>query len=95
MRHEHQRQIIDNYGYQSLIFKLNGHIFFGSASNIELIFDESEKRNIINILLDFTDVIAIDRSAVSVFQRILRREKLSHIHFILFTVSTINTLFFL
>ena len=95
LRHEHQRQIIDNYGHQSLIFKLNGYIFFGSANNIELIFNESEKRNIKNILLDFTDVIAIDRSAVSVFQRILRREKLSHIHFILFTVSTINTLFFL
>lgn len=81
VRHEYQRQIIDTYGNQSLIFKLNGHIFFGSASNIELIFDESEKRNIKNILLDFTDVIAIDRSAVGVFQRILRREKLSHVHF--------------
>ena len=57
-------------------------IFFWSASKIELIFHEIERQNIDNILLDFSDVIGIDRSAIGVFRRILRRDKLSIVNFI-------------
>jgi SulP family sulfate permease len=81
VRHERQRQLITERGHQSLILKLSGYIFFGSASNIELIFHEVESRRIQNILLDFSDVIGIDRSAIGVFHRILRRDKLSNVHF--------------
>ena len=81
VRHERQRQLIAECGHQSLILKLSGYIFFGSASNIELIFHEIENRHTQNILLDFSDVIGIDRSAVGVFHRILRRGKLSNVDF--------------
>jgi SulP family sulfate permease len=81
VRHERQRKIINECGAQSRIFRLIGYIFFGSASNIELMFQEIEKQNIENILLDFSDVIGIDRSAIGVFHRILRRDKLSKVNF--------------
>ena len=81
VRHERQRKIINECGAQARVFKLIGYIFFGSASNIELIFQEIEKQNIENILLDFSDVIGIDRSAIGVFHRILRRDKLSRVNF--------------
>lgn len=83
MRHERQRKIINEYGDHSRVLKLIGYIFFGSASNIELIFHEIERQNIDNILLDFSDVIGIDRSAIGVFRRILRRDKLSIVNFYL------------
>ena len=81
VRHERQRKIINEFGAQSRVFRLIGYIFFGSASNIELMFQEIEKQNIENILLDFSDVIGIDRSAIGVFHRILRRDKLSKVKF--------------
>ena len=81
VRHERQRKIINEFGAQSRVFRLIGYIFFGSASNIELMFQEIEKQNIENILLDFSDVIGIDRSAIGVFHRILRRDKLSKVNF--------------
>ena len=81
VRHEQQRKIINEFGAQSRVFRLIGYIFFGSASNIELMFQEIEKQNIENILLDFSDVIGIDRSAIGVFHRILRRDKLSKVNF--------------
>ena len=83
VRHERQRKIINEFGAQSRVFRLIGYIFFGSASNIELMFQEIEKQNIENILLDFSDVIGIDRSAIGVFHRILRRDKLSKVNFYL------------
>ena len=81
VRHERQRKIINEFGAQSRVFRLIGYIFFGSASNIELMFQEIERQNIENILLDFSDVIGIDRSAIGVFHRILRRDKLSKVNF--------------
>ena len=81
VRHERQRNIINECGAQSRVFRLIGYIFFGSASNIDLMFQEIEKQNIENILLDFSDVIGIDRSAIGVFHRILQRDKLSKVNF--------------
>lgn len=89
IRHERHREIICQDGAQSLIFKLGGYIFFGSASNLELIFHEIETRSVKNILLDFSEVLGIDRSAVGVFHRILRRDKLSGVHFY-FVYSEMN-----
>lgn len=81
VRHERHRELICNEGSQSLIFKLRGYIFFGSASNLELMFHDIEKSHVQNILMDFSEVLGIDRSAVGVFHRILRREKISGANF--------------
>ena len=81
VRHERHRELICREGSQSLIFKLRGYIFFGSASNLELMFHEIEKSDVQNILMDFSEVLGIDRSAVGVFHRILRREKISGANF--------------
>ena len=68
-----QRKALEVIGKKSLIYKLTGYIFFGSAKNIDLIFDELEPANVENILLDFTDVIGIDKSSIGVFNKIFRR----------------------
>lgn len=81
VRHERHREWICKAGAQSLIFKLKGYIFFGSASNLELIFNDIEKRNVQNILLDFSEVLGIDRSAIGVFHRILRRDTIAQVNF--------------
>jgi SulP family sulfate permease len=81
VRHEMQRKILGEQGRRSLIFKLSGYVFFGSANNIEKIFQEAEQQKIQNILLDFSDTVGIDRSAIGVFNRILRRESLSSLRF--------------
>ncbi len=81
VRHERHREWICKWGAQSLILKLKGYIFFGSASNLELLFHEIEQRAVQNILLDFSEVLGIDRSAIGVFHRILRRDHIANVNF--------------
>lgn len=81
VRHEKNRKVLNEWGHHSLILKLTGYIFFGSARNIEETFDKFDMQTTENILIDFSDVIGIDRSAIGVFQRLLRRDSLSNLHF--------------
>jgi sulfate permease, SulP family len=81
VRNAHQRVVLNEWGQHSIVFKLTGHIFFGSARKIEEAFEKFDNQTIQNVLIDFSDVLGIDRSAVRIFQRMLRRGKISESHF--------------
>jgi sulfate permease, SulP family len=65
-------QCLREHGPTSLIFRLAGYVFFGSANKIESIFQAVDERTN-TVVMDFTNVSGIDRSALAVIQRILRR----------------------
>jgi SulP family sulfate permease len=63
-------------GHNTVVFRLGGYVFFGSASKIDGVFrtmKPSGNGAIDAAVLDFTNVSGVDSSAISVFQRILRR----------------------
>lgn len=91
VRHVHQRRVLNEYGKNSIVLKLVGYIFFGSARNIENIFKKIDIRSTKNILIDFSEVLGIDRSAITIFQKILKRESLLGLDFhFVFNQNNIN-----
>ncbi len=60
------------HGERTLLYRLSGYVFFGSASKIDSVF-RTLGAEIDGVVLDFTNVSGIDTSAIGVFQRILRR----------------------
>ncbi len=69
----HAAELLGVHGEKTIIYRLQGYMFFGSASKIDMVFQEMNIDALEGIVLDFTGVSGIDRSAIGVFQRILRR----------------------
>ena len=81
VRPTHQMGILRSHGQAVHIYRLRGYIFFGSAARIDQISRALDFGLIDCVILDFSDVSGIDRSAISVFQRALRRHSESPCRF--------------
>ena len=66
---------------RTVVYRLEGYIFFGSAKKIDAVFQTMKMETLEAIVMDFTLVNGIDRSAISAFQRILRRYADLPLHF--------------
>jgi SulP family sulfate permease len=73
VRSSAQEQLLAAHGAKVPVYRLGGYVFFGSASKIEAMFLEHLVGNAEAVVLDFSRVSGIDTSALTVFQRILRR----------------------
>ncbi len=73
VRSDHEQGILRNHGHGTVIYRLCGYVFFGSASKIDQVFQKMNIDSLEGVVLDFTGVSGVDRSAIGVFQRILRR----------------------
>ncbi len=83
VRSEGQVNVLKNQGEKIAIYRLNGYVFFGSASKIDAVFKSINIDLLEGVIIDFSYVSGIDRSAISVFQRILRRYAGTKLHFYL------------
>ena len=72
VRPEPEAQALRERGAGTLLYRLSGYVFFGSASKIDAVFQTLDD-TVEGVVIDFSNVSGIDSSAVSVFQRILRR----------------------
>ena len=72
VRPDHEAETLRQNGDKTLLYRLSGYVFFGSASKIDSVFQNLEG-GIDGVVIDFTKVSGIDSSAIGVFQRILRR----------------------
>lgn len=84
VRPGYQIQALRAHGQKIKVYRLSGYVFFGSAKKIEMLFKELEVDQVQGLVLDFSNVSGIDRSAISVLQRILGRyiDKQLHIYFV-------------
>lgn len=73
-RSETGTNILRAHGEKTLLYRLRGYVFFGSASRIDKVF-RSMAPDVEAIVIDFSSVSGIDSSAVGVFQRMLRRHQ--------------------
>lgn len=76
VRPEHEAECLRRHGEKTLLYRLGGYVFFGSASKIDSVFQKMKtdgEQSVDGIIIDFTNISGIDSSAISVFQRILRR----------------------
>ena len=73
LRPKHQTDLLKVAGHKSVIYRLNGYFFFGSANRIDQMFKDGNIETCSGVVVDFSGVSGIDRSAVGVFMRILRR----------------------
>ena len=80
VRPDGEVETLEQHGGKTRIYRLSGYVFFGSATKIEAVFN-GLGGNIEGIVIDFTSVSGIDSSAISVFQRILRRYRAASTHF--------------
>ncbi len=76
-----QEEALARHGERTRIFRLSGYVFFGSANKIDGMFGERLAVDTDAVILDLSRVSGIDTSAVTVFQRILRRHVDSSVHF--------------
>jgi SulP family sulfate permease len=76
-----QEQVLARHGSKVPVYRLSGYVFFGSASKIDGMFMEHLLGDAEAVVLDFSRVSGIDTSAITVFQRILRRHTDSPIEF--------------
>lgn len=81
VRSDGEIKYLKQYGHQNIIYRLTGYIFFGSAKKIEEIFHQIDMTDIKSMIIDFGSVSGIDRTAIQVFQRILRRYQAQSIVF--------------
>ena len=72
VRPEQEAQTLRERGARTLLYRLGGYVFFGSAAKIDAVFQTLDDE-IEGVVIDFSNVSAVDSSAVGVFQRILRR----------------------
>lgn len=72
IRSDQENELLQQHGCRTRIYRLSGYVFFGSANRIDALFRQ-EDNSLEGIVLDFSKVTGIDSSAISVFQRILRR----------------------
>lgn len=72
IRPEEENDILAAQGGRTLLYRLSGYVFFGSASRIDELF-QTQGAALDGVVIDFSKVSGIDSSAIGVFQRILRR----------------------
>ena len=65
----------------TVVYRFEGYMFFGSAQKIDAVFQTMKMEALEAVVMDFTLVNGIDRSAISAFQRILRRYADLPLHF--------------
>jgi SulP family sulfate permease len=87
VRSEPEREILREHGDKTVVYRLSGYVFFGSASRIDAYFKDMDIDRLEGVVIDFSQVSGIDRSAIGVFQRILRRYNTRPIEFY-FVTST-------
>ncbi len=80
VRPENEVATLEKHGSKTRLYRLSGYVFFGSATKIEAVFN-GLGGDIEGVVIDFTGVSGIDSSAISVFQRILRRYRDASTHF--------------
>lgn len=73
VRPKQQTDLLKVAGHKSVIYRLNGYFFFGSANRIDQMLKDGNIETCSGVVVDFSDVSGIDQSAVGVFSRILRR----------------------
>lgn len=73
VRPQQQMDILHAHGHKTVLYRLRGYVFFGSASKIDTVFQGMDIHALDGIILDFSEVSGIDKSAIGVFQRVLRR----------------------
>lgn len=83
VRSEEQVNLLKLIGNKITIYRLSGYVFFGSASKIDALFKSINIDLMEGVIIDFSFVSGIDRSAISVFQRIIRRYSDKNLHFYL------------
>jgi SulP family sulfate permease len=91
VRPEHEAECLRSNGEKTLLYRLSGYVFFGSASKIDAVFQTMKaegEQAIDGIIIDFTNISGIDSSAISVFQRIFRRYRGRPTQFYLVYAST-------
>jgi SulP family sulfate permease len=76
-----QEQLLSVHGVKVPVYRLSGYVFFGSASKIDAMFMDHLVGHSEAVVLDFSRVSGIDTSALTVFQRILRRHVGSTVEF--------------
>jgi SulP family sulfate permease len=81
VRSSAQEEALAKHGERTRIYRLSGYVFFGSANKIDAMFGERLAIDTDAVILDLSRVSGIDTSAVTVFQRILRRHVDSSVHF--------------
>lgn len=81
VRPQHHVDTLKQYGDRTLVYRLKGYVFFGSASKIDAVFSDMATDQIDGVVIDFSNVSGIDRSAIGIFQRILRRYQNTAIQF--------------
>ena len=81
VRPAHQIELLKVAGQKTVIYRLTGYFFFGSANSIDKRFQEGKIEECQGVVVDFSGVSGIDRSAVGVFLRILRRYENLPLHF--------------
>ncbi len=73
VRSDQAMTLLGRQGDRTIIYRLQGYVFFGSANKIDTLFQTLDIGRLDCVILDFTKVSGIDRAAVGVLQRILRR----------------------
>jgi SulP family sulfate permease len=81
VRSSGQERTLATHGEKVLVYRLGGYVFFGSASKIDGMFKQRLVGAAEAVVLDFSRVSGIDTSALTVFQRILRRHSRTNIRF--------------
>lgn len=76
-----ESEVLAAQGLRTLVFRLAGYVFFGSASKLDALFRQASAGSIDAVVLDLSRVSGIDDSAVSVLQRALRRLAEGHVQF--------------
>lgn len=73
IRSSRQTASLKQCGSRIMLFRLRGYVFFGSANKIEKLFFSIDSDDTDGVVIDLSGVSGIDRSAIGVFQRVLRR----------------------
>jgi SulP family sulfate permease len=74
-------EMLSTRASRTVVYRFEGYMFFGSAKKIDAVFQTMKMDELEAIVMDFTLVNGIDRSAISAFQRILRRYADLPLHF--------------
>jgi sulfate permease, SulP family len=81
VRARQEVEVLSARASKTVVYRFEGYIFFGSAKKIDAVFQAMKMDALEAIVMDFTLVNGIDRSAISAFQRILRRYADLPLHF--------------
>lgn len=81
VRSDHAMEMLRQHGERTIVYRLQGYVFFGSANKIDTMFQALQMDNVDCVILDFSKVSGVDLSAIGVLQRIVRRYKDQRLRF--------------